>query len=71
MHEWQVTVLQRPCCGYVGVARNIEDANNRGDYQKFHDSGTCVGVNNFSGERNAVSELYKEKRRGENKMREL
>jgi hypothetical protein len=44
VHEWTITVLNRPCCAYVGIARNIEDPNNRGPQDKFHDAVTSHGV---------------------------
>ena len=52
VHEWMITILRRPCCGYIGVARGVEDPANRGDYNRFHDRNTCIGANNFSGDRN-------------------
>ena len=48
----QVTVLNRPCCGYVGVASD----GRLGTYDTFIDANTCVGINNFSGVRNAGSD---------------
>ena len=51
-HEWRITVLHRPCCAYIGVATDAR----LGTYDTFVDQGTCVGVNNFSGVRNAGSD---------------
>jgi len=49
VHEWSITILKTPCCGYVGV---MADSFGK-DYSHFVDQGTCVGLNNFSGNRNA------------------
>ena len=49
IHEFAVTIKAQPCCAYVGLAE--EDRRN-GTYNSFFDSSTCVGLSNFSGERN-------------------
>jgi hypothetical protein len=46
-HEFQITILKRPCCGYIGIAKDIQEPEKRGDYNTFYDSSTCVGMNNF------------------------
>ena len=33
-HEWKITILNRPCCGYVGVARE----GRLGTYDTFEDA---------------------------------
>lgn len=57
VHEWRVTIVRTPCCGYVGVIRAIEDPNNHGDQSRFHDKDTHVGVKNLSGDRNINGEV--------------
>jgi len=48
VHEWVVTILAQPCCGYAGIAAH----GSLGTQDSFADSKTCVGFNNFSEPRN-------------------
>ena len=45
VHEFRVTILRRPCCGYVGLCASTK----LGTQDSFFDSKSCFGINNFSG----------------------
>ena len=54
VRSWRVEILRTPCCGYAGVAECNASTGavlREGDYSSFFDAESCVGFNNFSGDR--------------------
>ncbi len=51
VHEWQIIVDQKACCGYAGISLSADTCNSAASVH-LADFSTCMGFSNFSENRN-------------------
>jgi len=56
VHEWEIEIEKKPCCGVAGIAISA-DTCDLPFARHLADKDTCMGFSNFMGDRNAMNSV--------------